>query len=109
VARLTAELEIMAERGMWIAARAEAGTAQVAHTTPVYVTVDGGGFHNPDTLSTRIETVERYLRELEGDITAQGQGLDRQAWRHRAQIERQIGEARAVLKGLPSRQASMRP
>ena len=86
---------------MWIAARAEAGTAQVAHTTPIYVTVNGGGFHNPDTLAARVETAERYLKELEGDITAQGQGLDSQAWRHRAQIERQISEARAVLKNLP--------
>ena len=101
VGRLTAELELPVDRGMWIAARAEAGTAQVAHTTPVYVTVNGGGFHNPDTLAARVETAERYLKELEGDIAAQGQGLDSQAWRHRAQIERQIGEARAVLKNLP--------
>ena len=101
VTRLTAEVELPIDRGMWIAARAEAGTAQVAHTTPVYVTVNGGGFHNPDTLAARVETAERYLRELEGDITAQGQGLDSQAWRHRAQIERQITEARDVLKNLP--------
>jgi len=98
VARLTAELETTVERGMWIAARAEAGSAQVAHTTPVYVTVNGGGFHNHEMLGARIATAERYLSELEADITVQGQGLDNQSWRHRAQIERQIVEARAILK-----------
>src|SRR5262245_3264979 len=54
VARLTAELETPIERGLWIAARAEAGTAQVAHTTPVYVTVNGGGFQNHAMLDARI-------------------------------------------------------
>ena len=103
VARLTAELEIPVERGLWIAARVEAGPGQIAHTTPVYVTVDGGGFHNLAMLDARIATAERYLTELEGDIRAQGQGLDSQAWRHRAQIERQIVEARAVLKGIENR------
>ena len=100
VTRLTAELEMPVERGIWIAARAEAGPAQVAHTTPVYVTVNGGGFQNQEMLAARVGTAERYLSELEGDIAAQGQALDSQAWRHRAQIERQIVEARAVLKGI---------
>jgi hypothetical protein len=98
LARLTADLETPVERGMWIAARVEAGPAQVAHTTPVYVTVNGGGFQNHEMLGARIATAERYLAELEADIAVQGQGLDSQAWRHRAQIERQIVEARAMLK-----------
>ena len=67
---------------------------------PVYVTVNGGGFHNTEELAARVATAERYLSELEGDIAVQGQTLDSQAWRHRAQIERQILEARAVLKGI---------
>jgi hypothetical protein len=102
VARLTAELEMPIDRGLWIAARVEAGPGQFAHTTPVYVTVSGGGFHNDEMLGTRVATAERYLSELERDISAQGQGLDSQAWRHRAQIERQIVEARAVLKRIGS-------
>ena len=87
-ARLTAELEVPIEHGMWIAARAEAGIAQVAHTTPVYVTVNGGGFHNPETFGARVETAERYLKELK-PTPRPGAGPDSQAWRHRAQIERQ--------------------
>jgi hypothetical protein len=99
-ARLTAELEMPVERGLWIAARAGAGAGQIAHTTPVYVTVDGAGFHNHDRLDERIATAERYLAELERDLAVQGQGLDSQAWRHRAEIERQIVEARTALKGI---------
>jgi hypothetical protein len=98
VARLTAEVELTAERGLWIAAKAEAGPGQLAHTTPVYVTVDGGGFRNADALAARIETAERYLNELESDIVKPGAALDSQAWRHRPQIERQIADARAVLR-----------
>ncbi len=100
-ARLTAELELPVEHGIWIAAKAEAGPGQVAHTTPVYVTVNGGGFHNPATMSARTDTAERYLRELEADLAAPGTGLDTQAARHRAALERQIAEARTVLKSLP--------
>lgn len=99
-ARLTAEIDLPADRGIWIAARADAGTAQVAHTTPVYVTVNGGGFRNVEALQARVDTAERYLRELEGELAAPGTGLDSQAARHRAPLERQIAEARAVLAGL---------
>jgi hypothetical protein len=66
--------------------------------------VDGGGFHNPDTLTARLATAEGQLRELESALAqpAPGPALDSQAWRHRAQIERQIGEAREALKRLAS-------
>jgi hypothetical protein len=100
VPRLTAELELPAERGIWIAAKVEAGRAQVAHTTPVYVTVNGGGFQNRDTLRERLATAESYLQELESELGAPGSALDSQIWRHRVQVERQITEARAVLKRL---------
>lgn len=97
-ARLTAEIELPVTHGIWIAAKAEAGTAQIAHTTPVYVTVNGGGFHNPETLGARLDAAEQYLRELEADLAAPGTATDNQAPRHRAQLERQIAEARKVLE-----------
>lgn len=99
--RLTAELDLPVEHGLWIAARADAGTGQIAHTTPVYVTVDGGGFHNRDAMAARLSTAERYLRELEADLATPGTALDSQAARHRVALERQIAEARAALAGLP--------
>ena len=45
----------------------QAGQAQLAHTTPVYVTVDRGGFRNADTLPARLSTAEGYLKELEAE------------------------------------------
>ena len=92
--------DLRIDDGVWIAARATAGPGQVAHTTPIYVTVNGGGFHNPATLASRIATAEGYLRELESELGSPGAGLDHQASRHRAQVERQIAEARARLASL---------
>jgi len=48
----------------WIAARANAGPTQVAHTTPVYVTVAEDGFHNRATLIEQIDVSKRYLAEI---------------------------------------------
>jgi hypothetical protein len=100
-ARMRLEIDVPLEHGMWIAARAEAGPGQVAHTTPVYVTVGGGGFHNPDTLAANKETVEGYLKEIEQDLARPTNTLDNQAVRHRSQLERQIAEARDRLRTLP--------
>ncbi len=97
-ARLTTELEIAVDHGMWIAARAKAGTAQVAHTTPVYVTVGGGSFVNSETLGARLERAESYLREIEAELAAPGSSIDDQASRHRVHLERQIAEARKALE-----------
>jgi hypothetical protein len=97
-ARLAAELELPIERGMWIAARAQAGAAQAAHTTPVYVTVNGGSFVNPDTLDARLQAAGGYLDEIESELADPGKNIDSQASRHRAQLERQIAEARALIE-----------
>jgi hypothetical protein len=99
-ARLTTHIDLPVTHGIWIAAKASAGTAQLAHTTPVYVTVNGQGFQNPDTMSARLATAEQYLRELETALAEPPTGLDNQAGRHRAQIERQIAEAREKLANL---------
>ena len=95
--KLSASLDLPIQRGMWIAARCEAGRAQVAHTTPVYVTVNGGSFGNPETARRYLDLSERYLQELEENLTIPGKTIDSQVARHKAQLERQIGEARQVL------------
>jgi len=100
-ARLTADLELPVEHGVWIAAKVQAGMGQFAHTTPVYVTVNGGGFHNPQTMAARVATAEGYLKELEAELATPGTSLDSQAARHRAALERQIADARKVLASLP--------
>jgi len=99
--RMSVSLDLPVDRGIWIAALARAGTAQIAHTTPVYVTVGGGTFANVDRLAERVATVEAYLREVEETIVAPpGQALDSQAWRHADALRRQLVEARSALARL---------
>jgi hypothetical protein len=99
-AHLTVDLELPVDHGIWIAAKCEAGIGQVAHTTPVYVTVNGGGFQNGETMRRNLDVAEGYLKEVEQDLANPGNNLDRQATRHRAQLERQIAEARTQLKNM---------
>jgi hypothetical protein len=101
--RLSLDLELPVDHGIWIAAKCAAGRSHVAHTTPVYVTVNGGGFHNPATAPHYLELSEQYLRELEQEIANPARNLDSQAARHKVALERQIAEARQVLRGLAER------
>jgi hypothetical protein len=98
--RLSVELELPVTHGLWIAARCQAGSGQVAHTTPIYVTVNGGGFHNPGTVGQNLDTAEKYLLELEQELANPGSALDSQAVRHKASLDRQIAEARATIAAL---------
>jgi hypothetical protein len=98
--RLAVEAEITPAHGIWIAAKCDAAPGQTAHTTPVYVTVRGDGFHNPQTARANAALSEAWLAELEQAVANPGQNLDEQAWRHRSEINRQIAEARAKLKSL---------
>jgi hypothetical protein len=101
-AKLSAEIEITtASHGMWIAAKCEtADPAKMAHTTPVYVTVNGGGFHNPQTARANSGLTEQWLQEIEQDLVSPAPNVDAQAVRHKVELERQIAEARARLKTL---------
>jgi hypothetical protein len=97
------EFDLPAKHGIWIAARCDAGTGQVAHTTPVYVTVNGDGFHDPANAQRNLEISEGYLKELEQELADPGKTLDSQTSRHKAQLERQIAEARTRLGALAAR------
>jgi hypothetical protein len=63
------------------------------------VTVDGS-FQNPANLTQNIAISEGFLREIEAELAHPGTNLDDQASRHRAQLERQIADARAKLRAL---------
>ena len=99
---LSIEMDLPVDYGIWIAARSGVATNPAAHTTPVYVTVDGGGFHNPDTAAHYLDLSEKYLQQLEQELAHPGDGANRQASRHRESLERQIAEAREVLRKLAS-------
>jgi hypothetical protein len=95
-----AGVTITPSHGLWIAAKCEAGPGQVAHTTPVYVTVNGDSWRNPETVRRNVGLSEEWLLELEQDLASPPPNVDVQAPRHRAQLERQIAEARAKLREL---------
>jgi hypothetical protein len=95
-----AAVSITPTHGLWIAARCEAGPGQVAHTTPVYVTVNGDGFQNPETARRNVGLSEEWLSEVEQDLASPQQNVGAQATRFRSQLERQIAETRAKLKTL---------
>jgi hypothetical protein len=87
--RLSVEFTMPVGHGVWIAAKCEAGKSQVAHTIPVYVSVDGGGFHNPETTPRYLDLSESYLDELEKELSNPGNRVDNQAVRQKVQVQRQ--------------------
>ncbi len=86
------------EQGQWIAARCSAGPSQAAHTTPVYVTIDGGGFHNPETAGRYLDLSERYLQEIEREISQPNPAPEPQAWRYADGLKARIAETRRVIE-----------
>ena len=57
--RVATEIELTPAHGTWISAKCEGAAGQLAHTTPVYVTVNGDGFHNPETVRANITLSEQ--------------------------------------------------
>jgi len=102
-AALALALDLPVEHGIWVAARAKAADTQLAHTTPVYVTVNGGSFENPKTVNGYLDRSREYLVEVEQELQHPGTSLDSQASRHQKNLERQIAETREALKTLESR------
>ncbi|QJW91148.1 CehA/McbA family metallohydrolase [Spirosoma taeanense] len=100
-AHLTLTVTLSAvERGQWMAARCTAGPGQAAHTTPVYVTIDGGGFHNPETASRYLDLSEQYLREIEQEISKPNPAIEVQAWRYQDGLKTRIAETRRIIADL---------
>jgi len=98
--RLFIDTQLPVKNGIWIAARAEAGPTQVAHTTPIYITVEGSGFHNQDRLSERLNQAEMYLQELERALQSPGEQINEQAFRYREGLFERIDQVRKILSDL---------
>jgi hypothetical protein len=96
--RLSLQLKIPARQGIWLAARCFAENNGVAHTTPVYVSVAGRGFHDPATLAHYISLSEQYLQELENVIGHRSDSVEYQAWRYRPGLMLRIEEVRKILQ-----------
>lgn len=86
------------EQGRWIAARCTAGPGQAAHTTPVYVTVDGGGFHNPETAGRYLDLSEKYLQEIEEEINQPNPAVEHQAGRYADGLRTRLAEVRQIIE-----------
>ncbi|GAB2568061.1 hypothetical protein GCM10027190_17280 [Spirosoma areae] len=101
---LTVTLDLKSvHQGLWIAARCYGDSTQAAHTTPVYVTVDGGGFHNPETAGYYLTQSEKYLQELEQELETHRDNPEFQAWHYKKGLKTRIQETRDVIAELRTR------
>ncbi len=86
--------------GLWIAARCYGDPKQAAHTTPVYVTIDGDGFHNLETVEAYLNQSELYLRELEQELETHHDNPEFRAWYYKKGLKTRIEETRQVISEL---------
>lgn len=91
------------QQGIWIAARCFGDSTQAAHTSPVYVTVNGGGFHNPETAGNYLTQSEAYLHELEQDLEVHHDNPEFRAWYFKQGLKSRIEETRTVIEDLRKR------
>ena len=100
---LSLEFDLKIDQGMWIAARCFAGPTQVAHTTPVYVTIEGDGFHNRESMQDYLALNEKYLKELEQEIDNPDQPVNKGAWWYKKGLRKRIEETRKIISTLKSK------
>lgn len=103
--QLSIELKIPAEQGIWIAARTYGKTQQVAHTTPIYITVENGGFYNPLTAPKYLALSEQYLEELENLLEEEEHSMnpEHQAWHYKVPLKKRINETREIIEMLKAK------
>ena len=97
---LSIHMDLPVNNGIWIAARCYAGPNQAAHTTPVYVTVGGKGFGNPETHEKYLELNEQYLDELEAELEAPHDNLEYRAYWYKKGLKERIDHTRQVIEKL---------
>ena len=97
---LSIQMDLPVERGIWIAARCYAGLNQAAHTTPIYVTINGNGFLNSETLASYLELNEKYLDELEAELESPNDNLENRAYWYRKGLKSRIESTRQVIEKL---------
>jgi hypothetical protein len=74
--KLEADFELAAGESRWITARTTCVNGAVAHTTPVYVIVDGAGFFDraqlPQLVAKRLKVLDWLERRLQDPQVVQG-------------------------------------
>jgi hypothetical protein len=96
--QLSLSLELPVGQGIWIAARTFGKPEQVAHTTPIYITVDNGSFYNPQSAPKYLTLSEQYLDELENQLENHSADPEFQAWHYKAPLKKRISETREIIK-----------
>ena len=100
---LSTEFDLEVTKGLWIAARCFAGNSQVAHTTPIYVSVNNSGFHNEESIESLLLLNEKFLDELEEELGTRSDKVDRQAWWYKDGLKRRIDKTRDIIKTMKSK------
>jgi len=98
--QLTIDYDLKIDKGIWIAARSYGGPNQVAHTTPVYITINNEGFHNEEKLQENLTLNEQYLDELEEKLNAPSENIQKRAWWYKKGLKERIEHTREVIKSL---------
>ncbi|MEX0646289.1 MAG: CehA/McbA family metallohydrolase [Balneolaceae bacterium] len=89
------------QKGIWIAAKVKAGPLQYAHSTPVYIRVNGGGFHDEESLQENLDKAESYLDELSDVLSTQDKTVaDNEAWRYKERLSERINETRDKINDM---------
>jgi len=101
--QLSIDMGLPVDKGIWIAARCYAGLNQVAHTTPVYVTINDNGFMNPETSARYLELNERYLDELEAELAAPHENIENRAYWYRKGLKSRIETTRMIIEKLKNK------
>jgi hypothetical protein len=97
---LKIDFEMDVDHGIWIAARAYAGLNQVAHTTPVYIAIDGQGFKNKETVDHYLDLNLKYLDELEQELEEPDDRVNQRAWWYRKGLKGRIEETKKIIESL---------
>jgi hypothetical protein len=97
---LLLKMNLKVDTGIWIAAKCTAGPVQVAHTTPIYISIDPTGFYNPKTAQQHLNTCEKYLKEVEQAMDNPPDRMDHNAWRYKDGLAKRIVDTRSIIDGL---------
>ena len=101
--QLSLEFDLEIEDGIWIAARCYAGPTQIAHTTPIYVSVNDSGFLNDKTLQDYLSLNEEYLVQLEDELNNPSENVSRRAWWYKKGLMQRIENTRKIIATLKSK------
>lgn len=97
---LVLDFDFDVENGIWIAARCFAGPNQIAHTTPVYVTLNDNGFQNEESMDEYLALNEKYLQELEQELIEPNENVNQRAWWYKKGLKQRIEDTRKIINSI---------